>query len=77
MVIYLSCPSTSPAWRFHTISGAHDHVNHLLQRFDCAIINYAPRISEPEQGRKVVFNGIDNESGMKNNLHNSVAVHYF
>ena len=61
MVIYLSCPSTSPAWRFYTMSGAHDHVNDLLQRLDCAIIYYAPRTSEPEPGRKVVFNGIDNE----------------
>ena len=52
-------------------------LNDLLQRYDCTIIYYAPRISEPEPGRKVVFNGIDNESGMKNNLHNSVALHYF
>ena len=60
------------------MSGAHDRVNDLLlQRFDCAIIYYAPRISEPEPGRKVVFNGIDDESGMKINLHNSVAVQYF
>ena len=66
---------SSMAVLYHIV--AHDHVNDLLQRFDCAIINYAPRISEPEPGRKVVFNGIDNESGMKNNLHNSVAVHYF
>ena len=33
------------------------------------IIYCAPRISEPEPGRKVVFNGVDNESGMKSNLH--------
>ena len=59
------------------MSEARDRVNDLLQRFDCAIIYYAPRISEPEPGRKVVFNGMDNESGMKYNLHNSVALHYF